>query len=78
MDRYFERLADIIQEKKISNRVRFILQDVEEMREVVFYVNRYQLICSNDRIIYMYKCIDCMFLIVYSLILSNVILHVTE
>lgn len=39
MDIYFERLADIIQEKKISTRVRFMLQDVQEMREVVFYVN---------------------------------------
>lgn len=34
MDRYFERIADIIDKKKISSRIRFMLQDVQEMRKV--------------------------------------------
>ena len=34
LDRYFERISEMIEEKKISSRIRFMLQDVQEMRKV--------------------------------------------
>ena len=36
MDQYFKSVADIIEKNKISSRVRFMLQNVIEMRKVTF------------------------------------------
>ena len=34
MDRYFERISEIIEKKKISSRIKFMLQDVQDLRKV--------------------------------------------
>ena len=34
MDKYFERIKEIMSKKKISLRVKFMLQDVQETRKV--------------------------------------------
>ena len=34
MDKYFMRIEEIITKKKISARIKFMLQDVQETREV--------------------------------------------
>ena len=35
MDRYFQRISEIIEKKKISSRIKFMLQDVQDLRKVV-------------------------------------------
>ena len=42
MDRYFVRIADIIDKKKISSRIRFMLQDVQDLRKVIDEMVRLQ------------------------------------
>ena len=37
LDQYFQRISDIIEKKKISSRIRFKLQDVQDLREVLRY-----------------------------------------
>ena len=37
LDQYFQRISDIIEKKKISARIRFKLQDVQDLRKVLCY-----------------------------------------
>ncbi len=34
MDRYFERISEIIEKRKVSSRIKFMLQDVQDLRKV--------------------------------------------
>ena len=39
MDRYFDRINEIIEKKKIESRTRFMLLDVQDLRKVGFCIN---------------------------------------
>ena len=36
IDQYFQRISDIIEKKKISSRIKFKLQDVQDLRKVLY------------------------------------------
>ena len=42
MDRYFDRVYQIIEKKKISSRIKFMLQDVQDLRDV--YTTQYLIV----------------------------------
>lgn len=49
MDQYFNQMDKVVQEKKTSSRVRFMLQDVIDLRKVrvkFFAADKYRKICE--------------------------------
>ncbi|XP_011407685.1 PREDICTED: eukaryotic translation initiation factor 4 gamma 3-like [Amphimedon queenslandica] len=50
MDRYFDRINEIIDKKKISSRIRFMLQDVQEMRKNDWVSRRQETLKTIDQI----------------------------
>ena len=42
MDRHFEQISEII-EKKISSRIHFMVQDVQEIRKVHAHMHMYKI-----------------------------------
>jgi translation initiation factor 4G len=50
MDRYFDRINEIIEKKKISSRIRFMLQDVQELRKNEWIPRRQDTLKTIDQI----------------------------